>query len=458
MKQHQASFRDPSGYIAVCKKNILRVVNPIYFEQFNSLTSSGFYQTVIDKKLLIGHEVVSETTAKIVLQPERIPFVTYPYEWSFEMLKQASLLTLKLHKYALKNKFILKDASAYNITFHNGKPIFIDTLSFDFYIKDQPWRAYKQFIMHFFGPLLLAKYHGSEMFKMLQTHIDGIPLKLLSSLLPNRTKLSPIIQSNIHLLAKLEAKHSEDYSNDTSLRPLSFKAQNNLITSLYDYIKSLTISENTEWGNYYSKINYNKKSFEQKTAILQKWVRALKSQKLIDIGGNDGTFARSVKDFTQQVIVTDIDPKAINYCYQKAAVDNDSNILPLVFDVLQPSPGIGFDGTERTAIIDRFKAYQPDLTVALAVIHHLALTGNVPFHRLASFFASFSTQLIIEFPKRNDSWVTSLLSRKREFEQHFDFYNQHNFEQAFQECFEITQQQPIESTNRVLYLMKIKLT
>jgi len=211
-----------------------RVINPIYFPQYKKLKSSGFFDTLIKKGLLIGHEetnfsdlnvpeALGEAREKIIITPEPIPFITNPYEWSFEQFKHAALLTLQIQKYALSKGFILKDASAYNVTFHKGKPIFIDTLSFDFYEENTPWRAYKQFITHFFGPLVLAKYHGTEILKMMQTHIDGIPVKLIASLLPGKTKLSSTLYTNIHLLAKMEGKHSEDYKAETKVARLSKK-------------------------------------------------------------------------------------------------------------------------------------------------------------------------------------------------------------------------------------------
>ncbi len=167
--------------------------------------------------LLIPHTELSSSEQNIIIKAEKIPFVTYPYEWSFNMYKEAALLTLKLQKYSLEKGFSLKDASAFNITFHQGKAVFIDTLSFDFYTENSPWRAYKQFITHFFGPLVLAHYHGAHQLKLISNFIDGIPVKMISSMLPFKTKLSPVLYSNIHLLAKLEDKHNEDYKGETKV-------------------------------------------------------------------------------------------------------------------------------------------------------------------------------------------------------------------------------------------------
>ncbi|MFT5102724.1 MAG: hypothetical protein ACI86C_000369 [Candidatus Latescibacterota bacterium] len=455
-KTHEASFRDPSGYMFHDGDVLRRVINPIYFPQYKKLTDTGFFKTLIKQELLIPHTETSASNDKIVITPEPIPFITNPYEWSFEQYKHAALHTLKIQKYALSKGFVLKDASAYNVTFHNGKPTFIDTLSFDFYEEGTPWRAYKQFITHFLGPLVLAKYHGTEIFKMLQTHIDGIPVKLIASMLPGKTKLSSTLFTNIHLLAKMESKHSEDYKAETKVAKLSRKAQNNIIDSLFLFIKKLELNEATEWGDYYSKTNYEEAAFEGKKKLIREWVTPLNPQRLIDVGGNDGTFARTVLDKVPHVIVTDIDSNAVDYNYKQSIDKKEANMLAFVCDVLQPAPGVGFNNTERNSLIERLQNYNPDITMALALIHHITLSGNVPFEKSAEFFAKFSNKLIIEFPKREDSWVASLLVRKREFINHFDFYNEAGFEAGYSKYFTLEKKEVVAGTKRVLYLFQKK--
>jgi hypothetical protein len=266
--KHSSSFRDPSGYVFTDEGVVKRSILPIYFSQYKALKKSLFFDKLFKAGLLIPHKELSESENEIIIQPEQIPFITYPYEWSFNQYKEAALLTLKLQKYSLEHGFSLKDASAFNITFHKGKAIFIDTLSFDFYVENTPWRAYKQFVTHFFGPLLLAKHHGAQSLKLMSNFIDGIPVKLLSSMLPPITKLNPFLYSNIHLLAKFEDKHKESYKGVSKTRFLSKKGQLNIITSLYDYIKKMSFKEFSEWGNYYDKINYSDAAFKEKAKII----------------------------------------------------------------------------------------------------------------------------------------------------------------------------------------------
>lgn len=455
-KPHQASFRDPSGYVFYDGDILRRVINPIYFKQYKALKEKGIFDALIKKGLLISHEETAASETEVILTPEHIPFITNPYEWSFEQYKHAALLTLQIQKYALSKGFILKDASAYNVTFHKGSAVFIDTLSFDFYEEDMPWRAYKQFIMHFLGPLVLAKYHGTEIFKLMQANIDGIPVKLISSLLPGKTKLNPTLYTNIHLLAKLESKHSDDYKAETKVAKLSKKAQNNILESLFNFIRKLELKEETEWGDYYDKTNYDTESFQSKKELIRSWVTPLAPKRLIDVGGNDGTFARTVLDAVPHVIVTDIDSNAVAHNYKQARESDETNMLAFVCDVLQPAPGVGFNNTERESLLERLKQYAPDVTMALALIHHITLSGNVPFEKSAAFFAKFSDYLVIEFPTREDSWAESLLVRKREFINHFDFYNKTEFEKGYLQYFTIEKEEIVPGTKRVLYLLKNK--
>lgn len=453
-KKHSSSFRDPSGYIFIDEAVIKRSISPIYFSQYNALKDKGIFKILFKAGLLIPHTELSSSESEIVIQPEYIPFITYPYEWSFNQYKEAALLTLKLQKFCLENDFSLKDASAFNISFYKGKAVFIDTLSFDFYSNNSPWRAYKQFVKHFLGPLVLAKYNGAEALKLMTTFIDGIPLKQLSAMLPFKTKLNPFLYSNIHLLAKFEEKHNEDYKGEAKQPRLSKSGQLKIITSLYDYIKNLSLIESSEWGNYYDKTNYTNTAFETKLALINQWILGLKPKTIIDIGGNDGTFIRRIAHQFHLALVCDIDNNAVDDNYQQLKTNKETNMLPLVLDVLNPSASIGFNNKERISFLNRIQSFAPDVTMALALIHHLTLSGNVPFDMSAQFFASFSKYLIIEFPKREDSWVQRLLHTKGEFKSHFDFYNIENFESTFTKQFKILEKVEVKDSKRVMYLLE----
>lgn len=451
-KRNTSSFRDPSGYVFIEDKTVKRVINPIYFEQYEELTSSGFFQELIDKKYLIPHREVSKTASEIIIEATKIPFINYPYEWSFLQYKHAALLTLKIQKVCLEHNFTLKDASAFNVTFHEGKPIFIDTLSFDFYQENNPWLAYKQFIMHFLGPLVLAKYYGQEHLKTLSQNLEGISIQKLSKLLPFKSFFNPTILTNIHLLAKYDKKYESD--KKTVSNNLSKASQMKLLDGLYDFISNLSVNENTEWDHYYNQINYNEEAYQFKKAYTKDWFLSIKGKTLIDIGGNDGTFSRELKDLASFLIVADVDPNAVEQNYRQILKNKEKLILPIVADVLNPPANYGFNNQERFSFIERVSDLNLDGCLALAVIHHITLSGNIPFSLSAQFFSKMSPNLLIEFPTRNDSWVQFLLDSKRDFKGYFDFYNEANFEKEYSVYFEIVKKEKIISSERILYSLK----
>lgn len=450
--RNSSSFRDPSGYVFAENNKIKRQINPIYFDQFNKLTASGFYDSLIQKKYLIPHTIESLSPEKIIIEATKIPYISYPYEWSFLQYKHAALLTLRIQKMCLEQGFTLKDASAFNITFHQGKPVFIDTLSFDFYKENNPWLAYKQFIMHFLGPLVLSKYYGLDFLKSLVVELDGIPLDKLSKLLPKKSYLNPIILTNIHLLAKYDKGFQSDKT--TTKNNLSKKSQLKLIDGLSDFISNLTVNQNTEWDHYYNQTNYNEQSYLLKKQFTKEWFTAINAKKIIDIGGNDGTFSRELIQEAELLVVADVDANAVEQNYKQILKNKEKNILPIVVDVLNPIPNLGFNNQERFSFIDRIKALELDGCMALAVIHHITLSGNIPFEFSAPFFASLAPNLLIEFPTRNDSWVQFLLESKRDFKEHFDFYNEENFEKVYSNYFEIVKKETIPQSDRILYNLR----
>ena len=170
-----SSFRDPSGYIYYENNTVYRKINKHYFDKYDYLMTSGLYDELIKQNLLIEHEEVKRTDEYIIIKPVQLPFISYPYEWCFEQIKDASITTLKIQNISLKYNMTLKDATAYNIQFYQGKPIFIDTLSFDFYKEGEPWGAYVQFTRHFMAPLLLTTYVDENLNCLLRNYIDGIP-------------------------------------------------------------------------------------------------------------------------------------------------------------------------------------------------------------------------------------------------------------------------------------------
>ncbi|MGJ8685607.1 MAG: class I SAM-dependent methyltransferase [Nonlabens sp.] len=454
MLRHPASYRDPSGFIFKKNHLFLRQINPSYFEEYNAIKSAGIYEQLWKKNWLISHEEIEKSDDKIIIQPDQLDFVTYPYEWSFTAYKHAAQLTLRLQLFLLEQGFSLKDGSAFNITFHQGKALFIDTLSIEKYRENEPWKALKQFNEHFFAPLVLAQEHGSFYLKTLQHRIDGFPLKEASRLLSWKSKFNPTIYSHIHFLGKKENKNTGELVEDTNSKGLSKAAQIKMLKSLELHISEMSLKENTEWSAYYQQTNYQDEAFEIKKKLVANWTHEINAQKVIDLGGNDGTFGKEALKHASQVIVSDIDQSAVDSCYTNTLKIKETRIIPIVTDLMQPAAGIGFNNEERDSFIERVKGYSPDLSMALALIHHITLSGNVPFEMSAVFFKSLSPYLIIEFPDREDSWVQFILDSKRDARHLFDDYNLAHFEESYAKHYSIVKKEQIPNTHRTLFLLK----
>ena len=449
----RSSFRDPSGFLFFRDGFIYRQVNTIYKEDYNHLINSGLYESLTDAELLIPHEeadiecAISDDAYKII-KPELIPFISYPYEWCFSQLQDAALTTAKIQKISLDFGMSLKDCSAYNIQFRKGKPVFIDTLSFEKYREGLPWVAYRQFCQHFLAPLTLMSYRDIRLSQLFRNYIDGIPLDLASSLLPVRTRFRWSLLSHIHLHAKSQ-KHFADKTVNTSSRKMSRLSFLGLIDSLESATKKLKWeAHGTEWADYYEDTNYSSEALQHKKQIVAEFLDNINPDNLWDLGANVGIFSRIASDKGIQTISFDIDPAAVEKSYLECVKKGETNILPLLLDLTNPSPGIGWENQERMALLERGPA---DTVFALALIHHLAISNNLPFNRISDFLKSMCKSLVIEFVPKSDSQVRRLLSTREDI---FPDYTQRIFESEFGQYFEIHKSVKIRDSERIMYLME----
>jgi hypothetical protein len=449
------SFRDPSGFLFVRDGLIYRQINSIYQEHYNQLMESGFYQTLIDSGLMVSHEDVGLEYARSndafkIIKPQLIPFVSYPYEWCFSQLKDAALITLEIQKTALDYGMSLKDSSAYNIQFLNSKPVLIDTLSFEKYREGYPWVTYKQFCEHFLAPLALMSYTDIRLNQLLRVYIDGIPLDLASSLLPVKTKLKFGLLTHIHLHAKSQ-KHYADKKVSKNIQKFSRRAFMGLLDNLETVINKLTWRPvNTEWAEYYDEANYSSNALDSKKQLVADLLTKANPRNIWDLGANDGTFSHIGIEKGIPTISFDIDPACVEKNYLDCKKEKRTGALALLLDLINPSPGIGWENLERTSLLNRGPA---DTILALALIHHLAISNNLPLSKLAIFFSKLARSLIIEFVPKNDSQVQRLLSTREDI---FIDYTQDEFEKQFSRYFQILESKKIEESERTLYLMQVR--
>ncbi|MDY0027420.1 MAG: hypothetical protein RBR58_00245 [Candidatus Humimicrobiaceae bacterium] len=451
------SFRDPCGFLFYRNNIIYRQVNNTYRENYDHLISSGLYDELVRSKLLIPHEEVNikapeaEKSYKVI-KPEPILFISYPYEWCFSQLKDAALTTLKIQKMAMDFGMTLKDCSAYNIQFKDGKAILIDTLSFEKYIEGQSWVAYRQACQHFLAPLALMSYKDVRLSQLFRIYIDGVPLDLASLLLPVSTRFNASLLSHIHLHARSQ-KHFADKKIKIDSHKMSRFAFLSLIDNLESIIRKMKWrAAGTEWADYYKDINYSAEAFENKKEIVSSMLEETDTNILWDLGANDGLFSRIASSRGIYTISFDVDNAAVEKNYLRSIKNNETHILPLLVDLINPSPAIGWENKERLSLIERGPA---DTVFALALIHHLAISNNLPFYKIADFFSSICKWLIIEFVPKDDSQVQRLLSTRKDI---FPCYTKQNFEYEFCQYFNIKRIEKIKDSRRTLYLMQKKGT
>jgi len=449
------SFRDPSGFVFYQDGSIYRQVNKFYRDHYEHLISSGLYKKLVKMGLLIPHDEVGTALARTndaykVIKPEMVPFISYPYEWCFSQLKDAALTTLKIQKIALDFDMTLKDASAFNIQFLRGKPVLIDTLSFEKYREGQFWIAYRQFCQHFLAPLALISYRDVRLHQLFRVYIDGIPLDLASSLLPLRSWFRFPLLSHLHLHAKSQ-KHFSSKTVGTTDRKMSRRAFWGVINSLESFIKKMKWQpHSTEWADYYGDTNYSPEGFEHKKELVAEWLDKIKPTTVLDLGANIGTFSKISADKGIHTISVDIDPGAVEKNYLDCRARGEINILPLLIDLTNPSPNLGWEHMERLSFLDRAPM---DAVLALALIHHLAISNNLSLEKIALFFNRICKSLIIEFVPQSDSQFQRLrLTRNSDFSN----YTQEVFEKEFSKFFVIKSSEKIKNSERIFYLMQKK--
>ncbi|HLX93423.1 MAG TPA: hypothetical protein VKR32_17185 [Puia sp.] len=453
---HPASYKDPSGFVFTSNGKIFRQVNKSYREDYDLLLSSGLYKELSEKKFLVTHQEVSENLTQTnewykTLSPEHLPFISYPYEWCFDELKDAALLTLKVMKISMKRGMILKDATPFNVQFLHARPIFIDTLSFEKYEISKPWIAYRQFCECFLFPLLLEHYRQIDTQKLLTVYLEGIPAQTTAKLLPRKSLLN--INILLHVFLQNSVAATAAPTNSRRITDFNPNKLLRLIDSLESTIRHLRFKTTvrTTWNNYYEETILSQEYLNKKEHIFREYIKDLQGSKAIDIGCNDGFFSKILAEYIPNVIAVDFDSQCINRLYTETKSLLNKNILPLCVDLTNPSPSVGFNHAERESFRERAKSAT---AIALGLIHHLVLSKNIPISGVAKMFADLTTDtLIIEFVPLNDEKAQLLIANKTKYHVPYDSTT---FELVFEKYFAIEKRATIPGTERILYRMRIK--
>lgn len=449
--RHPASYRDPAGYLFYRNGVLYRQVNEIFRKDFDAFTGSGFYDQLRQQGRIIAHEEVGENLTNDAeqyktLKPEHIPFISFPYEWCFTMWKDAALTTLEVAQEALHYNLMLKDASAYNLQWHRGQMMFLDSLSFEQYREKEPWIAYRQFCEHFLAPLAVMHYTQQPLQPLFLAYPDGLPLAIAQKLLPFRSRFNLHHYLHLHLPVKMNGK--EPVKNDIRF---TRKKLENILRSLQSAVQSLHLQKRTGvWSDYYEEAAGRDDYLDQKKAIIDQWIGKNNWQSAVDLGANEGEFSLLAARRGLFTISADLDHFSINNLYRHIKKENIQNLHPVLLDLSHPSPATGVNNVERSSFLNRVKG---NVVLALALIHHLAIGKNLRFEDAATLFRKTGDWLLIEFVPKDDEKVQQMLLQKKDI---YDHYTEAEFERVFQQTYTIVDRQPVGRSGRTLYIMKPK--
>jgi hypothetical protein len=454
LRRDPASFRDPDGFVFSLDGIFYRRLTPHAHARLRE--SQLFIDAAVQRGLVLPFELDIEAPAEAVsgggslIRPERIELITYPHEWCFQQTKEAALATLDVNILALEHGLTLKDASAFNVQAYKGRMVLIDHTSFEETDGTIPWRPYSQFCRHFLNPLVIASYRDMHAGSLFRLDLDGVPQQTANDLLPWHARFVPSIAIHMYLHNRF-IRRSPEF--EASAKPVVEKpgrgTQSSFLKHLRSFIEGLAPSKAaSNWANYYSQTNYSDATFEKKRELVVGCLAGRKFGTIWDVGANDGTFSRAVAPLASQVLALDLDHNAVNAGYEESQRTGARSIAHLIYNVCNPTPALGFNNAERSTLETRSK---PDAIIALAVIHHLSITNNVPLDQSADYFADRAEELIIEFVAPEDSQVQRLLAQKNVA---YAWYSEGHFQSSYSRRFELVSRQEITGSHRCIYHFK----
>ena len=436
--------------------SVIRVLDEDGVAAWRALKSSDlFNRFTSDGRLVSTREIPVEETGMSgwagALAHERIPVISYPYEWPFTMLKDAALLTLEILSAALDEDLILKDATPYNVQWNGVRPTFIDVGSFEVLKAGDAWTGYRQFCRLFLFPLMMQAYKGIPFQPWLRGRLDGIAAAEFRNMLAMRD----LFRSGVLLHASLQARAERRYQSSTrnvrdQMRDAGFRKEliENNVNNLRKLIRGLTWEPGgSEWSDYATQEHVSL----HKQAKADFLVRALEEASLVwDLGANDGYYSKLMAERGAYVVAADGDAMVVDRLYRSLTADQVQRILPLMMDLGDPSPATGWRQLERAPIEHRGS---PDLVVMYAVIHHMVIGGNIPVREVLEWLGGLNSRVVLEFVPFGDPMTDRLLANKRPSDVHRD-YTEESFRHHLAAWFDIDAEQPVAESSRTLFSLR----
>jgi hypothetical protein len=457
------SFRDRESRVFYYEGRVHRALSARALADWEVLETSKLFQSRSASGDIVATELSNIDRSELAslsthwagaLVHATIPFISYPYEWSFSMLRDAAALQLELVLQALDEEMILKDSSAFNFQWQGAHPVLIDIGSFKRLEPGEPWVGYLQFCQNFLYPLMLTAYKDLPFHSWLRGAIDGVPAEDFAKMISARDMLRPGVLTHGYLQAKLQqgtanAKQSvrgalENAGFKKELIVANLKRMLRLVDKLA-WSKDASVWAAYATDNSYDEADYARKmDFVRRAAATERWGMAW------DLGCNTGDFSKIAAEHATNVIALDADHLAIERLFLELKDSGPDNILPLVNNLADSSPDLGWRGRERRSLTARAK---PDLTLCLALIHHLVITANIPLDDFVDWLAGLGGHLVIEFVTKDDPMVKRLLLNKEDI---YHDYEQENFEAVLESRYEIISRETLEMGTRTLYFARAR--
>ena len=455
IEQNHISYKDSAARVVLKEYGYYRYIFNDYKEEYDHLMNSGLYDELTEKKYLIKHieTEIDSNDPKVykLLYPFQIPFISYPFEWSFIQWKRATLSYLEINKIALKYGMILKDATPYNFCHLAGKAGLFDTSSFIFFKKNDPWIAYKQFCEEFFGPISLMHYNGHEWSILTMGKIGNIGLGFISQQLPIKSWFNFNVFTHIHWHSNYVNKSSSKNEN----KNIGFTIEKiiaiiDMIHQMVNHWKISTKKDST-WSGYYQNDIEEVSYLQDKEETIREWLIITKPKTVLDIGANTGNFSLIAREYSEQVIAIEPDYACIDKIEKQIRKNNLENIFAVVLDITKPSPALGLMNKETGNITKRLKS---EMVFGLALTHHLYISNKLSFYQIAEMFSELSSEyVIIEYIEEGDSKVLLLTQNLK---LNTMLYNEESFLNAFENFFYIKNRKKMKESERILYLLKRK--
>jgi hypothetical protein len=452
-----ASFRDPATTVFYEDGRVLRGLDQRAADDWALLSATRFFpQLLADGRAVATTVVPTErlgreaATYALVLEHERIPFISYPYEWTFDMLRDAAVLHLEILLAALDEGLTMKDGYAFNMQWRGAAPVFIDIGSFE-KSDGGPWPGYRQFCRTFLYPLLLEAHLGVPFQRLLRGNLEGFEPAEMRQFFPGRRRFKKGVFKHVYLHSVAEKRvtqtSSEKVRDDLKQSGFSAELAKATVRKLLKLVRGLRSRRaDSGWKSYRQQCSYSDEDRQAKEQFVRETLDGGASRLAWDLGANDGIYSRLVAERGGYVVAVDADDVTVNAMYRSLREDNITNVLPLVMDLVDPSPARGWRGNERRSFTDRGA---PDLLVALALVHHLAIGSNIPLPEVISWFRSLGGTLIVEFVEPQDPMAQRLLANKRAGL--FPDYRIDAFEEHLGRSYSIVRRRQLPGGTRTLY-------